>query len=406
MPTARPSGSTVRDAAATLWLVLKESSRSFSANKNLQAAATLAFYGFLSLMPFLLLVIFLFGRVLNSSEQALDAVRSVTNDLFPAFNEEILDDLLKLAGQKAWGLISVIVLMWSMTPFASAVRSAIRQIFKTEGRIHYIKAKLGDLSAVFAVLALFMSLVAIRVYLNFSAGGWALLEIMAPLVLSALVLTFFYAVFAPPGTTPAHLLTGAVTATLLLAVMRPLFVLMLEYNPSYGYAFGSLKAIFLLLIWVYYTFAAILLGAEVMANARRRESLILRGLFSGGAPARPSRLVEKFVCALDEGEALFKEGDAGSEMFYVQSGAISLTKNGRELKRAGPGDYFGEMSMLINAPRTAAAVAAVPNTRVIVISHDNFDTILRENPGIVQTILKEMATRLKATNERLEESRQ
>lgn len=88
-------------------------------------------------------------------------------------------------------------------------------------------------------------------------------------------------------------------------------------------------------------------------------------------------------------------------MFYVQAGAVSLTKNGRELKCAGPGDYFGEMSMLINAPRTAAAVAAAPGTRLVAISQANFETILRENPRIVQSILKEMALRLKATSDRL-----
>ena len=58
--------------------------------------------------------------------------------------------------------------------------------------------------------------------------------------------------------------------------------------------------------------------------------------------------------------------------------------------------------MLLSAPRTATATAATPDTRLVVISHDNFDMILRENPGIVQKILKEMASRLKTTNERIQ----
>jgi CRP-like cAMP-binding protein len=138
-----------------------------------------------------------------------------------------------------------------------------------------------------------------------------------------------------------------------------------------------------------------------MANAGRRDALLLRGLFAGGAPRGPSRLVERFVRELGEQEALFAEGDAGAEMYYVQSGEIALRKGGRELKRAGPGEYFGEMSMLIHAPRTASAIATAPATRLIVITQENFDTLLRENPGIVRSILKEMALRLRATSERV-----
>jgi len=65
------------------------------------------------------------------------------------------------------------------------------------------------------------------------------------------------------------------------------------------------------------------------------------------------------------------------------------------------GDYFGEMAMLIQAPRTAAAVAAAPDTRLAVISESNLETILRENPRIVVSFLREMSDRLRALNDRL-----
>ena len=100
-----------------------------------------------------------------------------------------------------------------------------------------------------------------------------------------------------------------------------------------------------------------------------------------------------------EGEALFREGEEGNEMFYVAAGSVSLTKGDRVLRVMGKGDYFGEMSMLTGAARTATATASAPGTRVVAISQDNFDTILRENPAIVRSILKEMAMRLQKTSE-------
>ncbi|MCX6996723.1 MAG: cyclic nucleotide-binding domain-containing protein, partial [Kiritimatiellaeota bacterium] len=188
-----------------------------------------------------------------------------------------------------------------------------------------------------------------------------------------------------------------------LAVMRPLFELLLRFNPSYGYAFGSLKAIFLLIIWVYYTFAALLFGAEVMAAAWRRETLVLRGLFgeTGARDGVAAGLLDRFAQELPAGRVIFREGDPDGAMFYLLSGAVALTKNGQALRTMQAGEYFGEMSMLLGLPRTATATVAGAAARVVPINRGNFDTILRENPGVVKKILKEMALRLKATSEQL-----
>lgn len=381
-------------------LVLRESWRSFSANKQLETAATLAFYGFLSLMPLLLLAVFLLGLVLDSSEQALAGLRSATASLFPAFNEDILNDLMRLAGQRAWGVVNLALLIWSMTPFAGAMRHSMELIFKSERRLHFFKAKLLDMAAVLTLLVLFLALVALRVYGGFPGAGIGVLRNAAQATGCFGAMFFIYTVFSPPGVRLGHKLLGAAAATALLLVIRPLFGLLLHFNPNFGYAFGSLKAIFLLLVWVYYTFAVLLFGAEIMANARRRESLVLRALFAGG-PMSGSRLVERFVRHLAPGETLFHEGDAGASMYYVTAGTVDLRKGARLLKTAQAGDYFGELSMLLQAPRTASALAGPDGARLVAVTQENFDTLLRENPEIVQAILKEMALRLKTTSERI-----
>ena len=61
------------------------------------------------------------------------------------------------------------------------------------------------------------------------------------------------------------------------------------------------------------------------------------------------------------------------------------------------------MAMLLNEPRTATVAIASPGTQLIAISHDNFETLLRENPAIVRSLLKNMALRLKATTQQLKE---
>lgn len=383
-------------------LVVKESVRSFAANRNLEAAATLAYYGFLSLMPLLLLAIFILGLVLRSSEQALSALNEALTGIFPTFNPSLLGELQILASRKVWGVVSVVVLVWSMTPFAAAARSAISRIFKTERRLNVVRAKLLDVSAILVLLVLFLGLVLMKVLvpgqvLN-QLGGPVL-----PFVLTVGALMFVYGVFAPVRLARAEALAAAVVAAVLFAAMRPAFGLLLCYNPDFGYAFGSLKAIFLLIVWVYYTFAVLLFGAEVAANTRRREALVVRRfLLEGGVRADSrSALLDRYVRRLDAGAWLFREGDEGHDLYIVLQGAVRLSRGGQELKVARPGDYFGEMSMLLNARRSAGAEALEADTQLIAVSAGNFDLLLRENPDLVRRMLKDMAERLSVANARL-----
>ena len=400
----------VRECLSVSCIVAKESLFSFSTSGNFGGAATLAYYGFLSLMPLLLLVVFLLGSVMKSSEAILHGMTGLMNQLFPAFSDAVLGDLVTLSKKKVWGIVSVIVLIWSMTPFAGAMRDIMARIFKSERRINYFKAKLFDFSAVLALLSVFLLMAGSKVFQSMAGDRlpWYLSPsahfvrfVVAPSFVLAAV-CFLYIVFAPVRIRLSQALAGAVAAALFLAVIRPVFGLFLQFNPDYGYAFGSLKAVFLVIIWAYYTFAVILLGAEVIANVRRREALLLKGLFAPDESRAVSKtLLGRFVRTCGEGEVLFREGDSGNEMYYVLSGAVSLSRKGSQLIALKEGCYFGEMSMLLNVPRTATATGATGATKLVVISHDNFDTILRENPAIVQRILKEMALRLKATNERI-----
>ena len=396
--------------------VVSEAFKAYLANRNLESAATLAYYGFLSLMPLLLLLFFLFSLVLRSSESVLGAMANLTAQLFPAFNQDILTDLLALSQSKAWGLAGIVALVWSMTPFAAAIRTAMERIFRSDVRLQFWKAKALNLAAVLGILVTFVGLVGWKMFLTvhplaerLPAGLANLLGSGAPFLITLAVLAFFYLVFAPVRLRRAHLFAGALAAAGLLTAIRPLFGWFLRVNPDYGYAFGSLKAIFLLLIWVYYTFAAVLLGAEIMAALRRKEALLLRGLF---APVRPggrarisAALLEPFTRTAGPGEPLFREGEAGAEMYYVLEGGVALTKGGQTLRTMGPGDFFGEMSMLIQTERTAGAAAGPDGARLAAITRDNFDMILRENPGIVLAILREMATRLKTTSAALSAAR-
>jgi membrane protein len=392
---------------------MKFSIQSFLRNRDLEAAAMLAFYGVFALIPLSLTVMFLFSRYFVSSRQASRAVESLIIQIVPEYYEIILREVFSLAEQKTIGFIGLLPLLWAIVPLVRSIRSAFFAVFKAEKTGGFFKDKLIDFVTVFLFLLLFIGLVGGEILYASALGDYlgqknlflGLLDNVGPPLAGALFLSLFFLVFSPVRLEWWNILLSACVTACLWSVVRPLFVTFLHYNPDYGITFGSLKAMFILIVWVYYTFAVILFGMELLANIRRREALLLSRLFADGSPrADDSPVVpSRFIRSYEPGEMIFDEDSAGREMFYILSGSVRILKKGHLLREMKAGDYFGEMAMLIQVPRTAAAVAAAPDTRLVIISESNFVTILRENPKIVLSILREMSKRLRARNQQLDD---
>jgi CRP/FNR family cyclic AMP-dependent transcriptional regulator len=114
---------------------------------------------------------------------------------------------------------------------------------------------------------------------------------------------------------------------------------------------------------------------------------------------------DKFTKQLKAGEVLFKQGDLGEHMFIIQTGKVEVYIKGqngdKSLAFFGPGDFFGEMSIIEKAPRSANARAA-EETRLIMLDERTFDLHVQANPAIVRKILKNMSARLRDTNRQLQ----
>ena len=388
-------------------LVLWESLKSFQRNRGLQKAALLAYFCFLAMIPLLLLATLLMGQVISSSQSALTALQETISELSPVMADTVLREVQSLAHNRTWSLVSLLLLFWSVIPLAAAMRNEFSSIFYLDQPPPFWLAKLREMGGVLVLIVLLIALASGKVLHYLLPAGlthphfqlW-LAKAVFSMLLTTGVLYVFFLILVPVRLKAVHLLIGALTATVLLAMVGPALALMLKINPNYGVTFGSLKTVFFLLVWVYYAFVAVLFGTEVMANAWRKETLILRTLFEGSKSIRKRRaLLNQFVRIFGENEIVFLEGDEGHEMFYVLTGSVVLSKNGKDFRTMKKGAYFGEMAMLLEAPRTANARAGEPETELVVIARQNFDTVLRENPKIMFAILREMAGRLKETTQ-------
>lgn len=107
-----------------------------------------------------------------------------------------------------------------------------------------------------------------------------------------------------------------------------------------------------------------------------------------------------------KGTVLFKEGDTGTEMYLVCSGEVKLTRktpNGEiVLAVLGFGEFFGEMSVITNQPRTVTA-EVVSDCRLNVISKDILETLISSNPLVALSILKKLLFRLESAYNQIED---
>jgi len=107
------------------------------------------------------------------------------------------------------------------------------------------------------------------------------------------------------------------------------------------------------------------------------------------------------------GEAVFREGDLGTEMFIIHAGQVEIVKelDGSEAQLAvlERGDFFGEMSLLEELPRAATA-RALTDVKLLQINGSTFDQMLRDNPEIAVRMMRKLSRRLRQTDSMVEKT--
>jgi CRP-like cAMP-binding protein len=112
------------------------------------------------------------------------------------------------------------------------------------------------------------------------------------------------------------------------------------------------------------------------------------------------------VQMVEAGEALFREGDQAREMFVVLGGEVEVlkrTRRGAEARVAllGPGDWFGEMSILDVQPRSATVIAVAPS-KLLRLTSESLDALYRKDLKayslIVLNVARELSRRLRVAD--------
>ena len=132
---------------------------------------------------------------------------------------------------------------------------------------------------------------------------------------------------------------------------------------------------------------------------RKAELLSTARLFEGVDPAGMDRIAAAAVqIDVPAGHVIARQGEIGTGFFVVIEGAARVVRDGATVATIGPGDFFGELSVLDGRPRTAQVVADVPTTCLALASWE-FEAILLDQPQVTLAILRGLAARLRDLTE-------
>ena len=99
---------------------------------------------------------------------------------------------------------------------------------------------------------------------------------------------------------------------------------------------------------------------------------------------------------VEEGKTLTREGDLGREFFVIVDGDVSVMQDGNEIRRLGPGDFFGEIALIYDSARRTATVTAASPLRFFVLTRQSFRSLLEHQPEIEEKVMAALEERLAA----------
>lgn len=97
---------------------------------------------------------------------------------------------------------------------------------------------------------------------------------------------------------------------------------------------------------------------------------------------------------LPAGRVIIREGASGQEFFVIVEGSVKVERQGQQLREMGPGDFLGEIALIDDRPRSATATLSAPS-RLLVLGHREFHTLLADHPAVQLQVLQALARRVR-----------
>jgi aquaporin Z len=154
-------------------------------------------------------------------------------------------------------------------------------------------------------------------------------------------------------------------------------------------------------VWIYLvgpTIGAVAAAAAWKGRWGARQALICAKLYHGGAS--PCQFATCPYVTLHAGDVVIRENEPGDAAYVIETGEVEVRRGGMVLGRLGPGEWFGEMSVLLGEPRSATVVV-LTDGRARRLTREGFEQALADDPAHALVLMRQLASRLRDTDRRL-----
>jgi CRP-like cAMP-binding protein len=136
-----------------------------------------------------------------------------------------------------------------------------------------------------------------------------------------------------------------------------------------------------------------------LTHDRRTELLAACPLFGGVGGEDLAAVADRAIeVDFPAGHVIARQGEIGTGFFVIEAGGARVVQDGQERARLGPGDFFGEMSVIDGLPRVAQVIATA-DTRCLALPSWEFERLIVEHPTIGLAIIRGLSSRLRSRAE-------
>jgi len=239
-------------------------------------AASISFYALTSLVPLIFILINVFGYFLGRSPNLQKAIINYVKVLYPMLGATLTREIARIASHSDPGWLSIIVFMWLASLVFTSIEYSMNTIFRTEKRRHFVVATVLSFSLIVLSGLLMVASFWISYIPKFLAHHQnvitqsdvvqymtrsVVIQVM-PLFLMFLAFTSLYKLLPRRNIPLKYAAAGGAAAAILWETAKYAFSWYIGNVVDMGNVYGSLTAIIIFLLWIYYSSVVLLLVAE------------------------------------------------------------------------------------------------------------------------------------------------
>ncbi len=258
-----------------LFWIIARAYKKFNADRCPLLASALVNAAIFSIFPLFLGIISLSLFILGSSHRLIEQLLPILKQIFPIGVEEIIRNITAIKQTSiTFAIIGILGFLYGSANIFGAIESSLNLIWKAKRDRPFFKKNLINIGWAFLVWILLIGSIGFTLWANaIGIRGLGRLLPLLNIIISIIIFGLVYWFFPNRRVSFREAYFGAVFTGLFWELAKYLFTIYVTRVVDYSKIFGSLSAIILLLLWLYYSAYIFLFGAELSYVYARRKIL-------------------------------------------------------------------------------------------------------------------------------------